>query len=127
MRPKSAFTLVLRKFQPGNSFSLIGEKIYRYAMLKGYSVVYQYCGHGVGLEFHEEPQLNHAGPTLPEAKMEPGMIFTIEPMICTKGPDAVILKDDWTAVTADGGLSAQYEHTVLVTPDGHEVLTCGIF
>jgi len=104
----------------------ISESITNYAHHRGYSVVYQFCGHGTGIDFHEEPQINHAfDPKQKDVrKMKPGMIFTIEPMLNQGVREAVVdPHDKWTARTRDGLLSAQYEHTVLVTNDGVEVLT----
>ena len=94
------------------------------AKKNGYNVVYEFCGHGVGLKFHEDPEVNHIADHNSGAKMKTGMIFTIEPMI-NLGTKNVILDqlDGWTARTADGLLSAQFEHTVLVTDDGFEILT----
>jgi len=98
--------------------------ISRYARSQGFSVVYEFCGHGVGVEFHEEPQVDHAARRNSGPLMRPGMIFTIEPMINQGRPTTVIdRKDGWTARTSDRKLSAQFEHTVLVTPTGCEVLT----
>jgi methionyl aminopeptidase len=109
--------------RPGVPFWHIGKAIEDYAKSRGFSVVHQFGGHGVGIQFHEEPIVNHNYEPSERRLMQEGMIFTIEPMICTKGPDAKILNDGWTAVTVDGGLSAQYEHTILVVEDGVEVLT----
>jgi methionyl aminopeptidase len=113
--------------KPDNEFYKIGSSITEYATRRGYSVVYQFCGHGTGIDFHEEPQINHAfNARVPKdnRKMKPGMIFTIEPMINQGLSEAVIdVNDKWTARTKDGRLSAQYEHTVLVTHSGVEVLT----
>lgn len=111
--------------KPDAPFYKIGESITQYAHSRDFSVVYQFCGHGTGINFHEEPQINHAYNSRIKdmRKMKPGMIFTIEPMLCTKSPEAKILEDKWTAVTVDGGLSAQYEHTLLVNNQGVEVLT----
>jgi len=109
---------------PGNYFGNIGFVINRYAKSKGYSVVYEFCGHGVGLEFHEEPQVDHTARRNTGAKMKPGMIFTIEPMINQGKPKTNIDRyDGWTARTIDNKLSAQFEHTILVTETGFEVLT----
>ncbi len=109
---------------PGNRFGAIGHVISTYAKKKKYSVVYEFCGHGVGLEFHEEPMVEHIGRRTDGEKFKPGMIFTIEPMINLGRAKAVIdKKDGWTARTIDGKYSAQFEHTVLVTEDGVEILT----
>lgn len=115
----------IEEIKPDHLFGHIGKIITEYATECGCSVVYQFCGHGTGLKFHEEPQIDHLykPKSFDGRKMKPGMIFTIEPMINEKLPKAKILKDGWTAVTTDGGLSAQYEHTVLVTENGVEVLT----
>lgn len=120
---KDCLDIGISRVRPNQKFGEIGKAITEYAESRGYSVVFQFAGHGTGLSLHEEPQISHDNRRYDERIMEPGMIFTIEPMICTKGPDAVVLNDGWTAVTADGGLSAQFEHTILVTEDGSEVLT----
>jgi methionyl aminopeptidase len=87
-------------------------------------VVYEFCGHGVGIEFHEDPQVDHVGRKNSGPLMKPGMIFTIEPMINMGKPRVTVDRiDGWTARTIDNKLSAQYEHTVLVTETGVEVLT----
>ena len=114
----------IEQVSPGNKTGLIGHEIAKYAESLGYGIVHQFCGHGVGLEFHEPPHIPHKADSLSGVKMQPGMIFTVEPMVNIGEADAIIDKQDgWTARTADGSLSAQYEHTVLVTPDGVEVLT----
>ena len=116
--------LGIEQVKPGNRFGNIGFVIQRYAKAQGYSVVYEFCGHGVGVDFHEEPQVDHASRRNTGPEMKPGMIFTIEPMINQGKPKAVIDKNDgWTARTIDNKLSAQFEHTVLVTATGCEVLT----
>lgn len=109
---------------PGNKFGNIGYFINLYAVSKGYSTVFQFCGHGVGLKFHEEPEVSHIAPKNSGKTMKPGMIFTIEPMINQGKSRAKIDKQDgWTARTIDGKLSAQYEHTMLITETGFEALT----
>lgn len=116
--------LGIEQVRPGNRFGNIGFVINRYAKAKGYSVVYEFCGHGVGIDFHEEPQVDHASRRNSGPVMRPGMIFTIEPMINEGKAKATIDKNDgWTARTIDKKLSAQFEHTILVTPTGYEVLT----
>ncbi|WP_319482291.1 type I methionyl aminopeptidase [uncultured Draconibacterium sp.] len=116
--------LGIEQVKPSNRFGNIGFVIQRYAKAQGYSVVYEFCGHGVGVDFHEEPQVDHASRRNSGPEMKPGMIFTIEPMINQGKPKAVIDKNDgWTARTIDSKLSAQFEHTILVTPTGCEVLT----
>lgn len=117
-------SLGIEQVRPGNRFGNIGFVIQRYAKAHGYSVVYEFCGHGVGLDFHEEPQVDHAARRNTGPEMRPGMTFTIEPMINQGKPKAVVDKEDgWTARTVDHKLSAQYEHTILVTETGYEVLT----
>lgn len=116
--------LGIDEVRPGNRFGAIGHAIAAYAKKKKYSVVYEFCGHGVGIEFHEEPQVEHIGRKIDGAKFKPGMIFTIEPMINLGRAKAVIDKNDgWTARTIDGKHSAQFEHTVLVTETGVEILS----
>lgn len=121
---KHCLDLGIQQVTPGNRLGNIGFVIGRYAKAKGYSVVYEFCGHGIGLEFHEAPQVDHIARKNSGPILQPGMIFTIEPMI-NEGRAATRIdkSDGWTARTSDGKLSAQFEHTILVTPDGHEVLT----
>jgi len=119
-----SMNLGIQQVKPDNYFGNIGFAISRYVQMKGYSVVYEFCGHGVGLEFHEEPQVEHIARRNSGSKMQPGMIFTIEPMINEGKPRTKVDKvDGWTARTSDGKLSAQFEHTILVTENGYEVLT----
>jgi methionyl aminopeptidase len=109
--------------RPGASLGDIGHSIQVFAEKAGYSVVREFCGHGIGKKFHEEPQILHYGKAGTGLTMKPGMIFTVEPMINAGRKDIRMLGDGWTVVTADHSLSAQWEHTVLVTEDGFEVLT----
>ncbi len=109
--------------RPGARLGDIGATIQQHVEPRGYSVVREFCGHGIGRNFHEDPQVLHFGKFGQGMVLEKGMTFTIEPMINQGKPDLKILDDNWTAVTQDGNLSAQYEHTILVTDDGHEVLT----
>lgn len=121
---KHCLNLGIQQVKPKNVFGNIGFVIGRYAQSHGYSVVYEFCGHGVGIEFHEEPQVDHIARRNSGQLMKPGMIFTIEPMINQGKPKVDIdKKDGWTARTIDNKLSAQYEHTILVTQTGFEVLT----
>ena len=121
---KHCLDIGLREVYPGNRFGNIGYSIQSYAMLNGCTVVHQFTGHGVGLKFHEDPQVPFIADKDSGPVMKSGMIFTIEPMINLGSPDAIISESDkWTASTVDGSLSAQFEHSVLVTEDGHEVLT----
>ena len=108
---------------PGIHLGDIGHAIQMLAEKNNYSVVREYCGHGIGKEFHEEPQVLHYGPAGKGIILEPGMTFTIEPMINVGKRHTKLLKDGWTVVTKDRSLSAQWEHTILVTEDGFEVLT----
>jgi methionyl aminopeptidase len=101
----------------------IGHTIQICAEKNGYSVVREFCGHGIGRRFHEEPQVLHYGRPGTGLILEAGMTFTIEPMINAGRPDIRALADGWTIVTKDHSLSAQWEHTVLVTAGGFEVLT----
>ncbi len=109
--------------RPGLSVGDIGWAIQGYAEGQGCSVVREFVGHGVGFEFHEPPQVPHYGRRGAGIALVPGMVFTIEPMINLGGKDLRILEDGWTAVTADGSLSAQFEQTILVTAESCESLT----
>jgi methionyl aminopeptidase len=109
--------------RPGAHLGDIGHVIQTHAERQGYSVVREFCGHGIGTRFHEEPQVLHYGKAGTLAELKPGMIFTIEPMINAGRREIRELADGWTIVTKDHSLSAQWEHTVLVTEAGHEVLT----
>ncbi|MFQ5644208.1 MAG: type I methionyl aminopeptidase [Thiogranum sp.] len=113
----------IRMVKPGARLGDIGHAIQQHAESHHYSVVREYCGHGIGREFHEEPQVLHYGRPGTGVRLEKGMTFTIEPMINAGKRHTKVLKDGWTVVTKDHSLSAQWEHTVLVTADGHEVLT----
>ena len=109
--------------KPGNTLGDIGWAIQTYAEAQGCSVVREFVGHGVGLEFHEPPQIPHFGQKGQGVQLIPGMVFTVEPMINLGKKDLKILEDNWTAVTKDNSLSAQFEQTVLVTNNGFESLT----
>ena len=109
--------------KPGNTLGDIGWHIQTYAEAQGCSVVREFVGHGVGLDFHEAPQVPHFGHKGAGIPLVPGMVFTIEPMINLGKKELKILEDNWTAVTRDGSLSAQFEQTILVTEDGYESLT----
>ena len=113
----------IEQVKPYNTLGDIGHAIQEHAESFGYSVVYDYGGHGIGLEFHEEPFVPHIGKKGEGMILLPNMTFTIEPMINIGSPDSEILEDDWTAVTVDGSLSSQWEHTILVTETGYEILT----
>jgi methionyl aminopeptidase len=121
---KRSMDLGIEQCRPGHKTGAIGAAISEYAKKQGYSVVYQYCGHGVGLKFHEEPEICHDAKPSSGVEMKPGMVFTIEPMINEgKARTKVDKRDNWTARTLDNKLSAQYEHTILITETGREVLT----
>jgi methionyl aminopeptidase len=109
--------------RPGTRLGDIGHAIQQHAEAHGFSVVREYCGHGIGREFHEDPQVLHYGQPGTGMELAPGMTFTIEPMINAGKREVKLLPDNWTVVTRDHSLSAQWEHTVLVTNKGHEVLT----
>ena len=109
--------------RPGAHLGDIGHVIQTHAEKHGYSVVREFCGHGIGTRFHEEPQVLHYGRPGTLAELKAGMIFTIEPMINAGRREIRELADGWTIVTKDHSLSAQWEHTVLVTETGYEVLT----
>ncbi len=121
---KECLRLGIQECYPGNRLGNIGYVINELANANGYSVVTDFCGHGVGIHFHEDPQVEHKAKKDSGPILKPGMTFTIEPMINAGKPKAKVdRKDGWTARTADGRLSAQYEHTILITENGCEVLT----
>jgi methionyl aminopeptidase len=109
--------------RPGATLGDIGAAIQKHAEGNGYSVVREFCGHGIGRKFHEEPQILHYGRAGQGPVIKPGMTFTVEPMINAGKRDIRQLADGWTIVTADHSLSAQWEHTVLMTDEGYEILT----
>ena len=109
--------------RPGATLGDIGHAIQRHAEAAGFSIVREFCGHGIGRRFHEEPQVLHYGRPGVGERLESGMSFTIEPMVNAGRREIRELADGWTIVTKDHSLSAQWEHTVLVTDTGHEVLT----
>lgn len=115
--------LAMAQVRPGNTVGDIGSAIQQYAEAQGCSVVREFVGHGVGFEFHEPPQVPHFGRKGEGIELVPGMVFTIEPMINLGERHLKILEDEWTAVTRDGSLSAQFEQTILVTENGFESLT----
>src|SRR5512139_46067 len=115
----------IRQVRPGARLGDIGHAIQTLAEDAGFSVVREYCGHGIGRVYHEEPQVLHYGQPGTGTLLREGMTFTIEPMINAGKRHVQLLKDGWTVVTKDHSLSAQWEHTVLVTADGYEVLTLG--
>ncbi len=120
---REALFLGIEQIKPGNHFGDIGYAIQNYAHKHRYSVVQEFCGHGVGKKFHEPPHVMHYGKRGTGEQFKPGMIFTIEPMLNIGKRHTKILGDGWTAVTKDRSLSAQWEHTILVTETGYEILT----
>ena len=115
----------IEEVKPGARLGDIGFAIQNLAETNHYSVVRNYCGHGIGKVYHEEPQIMHYGNKGEGLELEEGMTFTIEPMINLGTYQSKVLNDGWTVVTKDGKLSAQWEHTVAVTKDGYEILTLG--
>jgi len=118
-----SMALGIRMVRPGLQLGDLGHAIQSYAESQNFSVVREYCGHGIGREFHEEPQILHYGWRGTGLELQAGMIFTIEPMINAGKRHVKLLADNWTVITKDRSLSAQWEHTVLVTDKGYEVLT----
>ncbi|MGB5474860.1 MAG: type I methionyl aminopeptidase [Gammaproteobacteria bacterium] len=110
--------------RPGVQLGDIGHAIQAHAESNHCSIVREYCGHGIGREFHEDPQVLHYGKPGTGLRLEAGMTFTIEPMVNAGKRHTRLLPDGWTVVTKDHSLSAQWEHTILVTAEGHDVLTC---
>jgi len=113
----------IRQVKPGARLGDIGHVIQTYAEKNRYSVVKEYCGHGIGKIFHDEPQVLHYGKRGTGAELKAGMTFTIEPMINAGKAAVKLLPDDWTVVTKDHKLTAQWEHTILVTETGYEIFT----
>ncbi len=115
----------IRSVQPGSRLGDIGHAIQTFVEEQRFSVVREYCGHGIGRVFHEDPQVLHYGRPGTGVELVPGMTFTVEPMINAGRREVKLLSDGWTVVTKDHSLSAQWEHTILVTETGYEVLTLG--
>jgi methionyl aminopeptidase len=115
--------LGIAQVRPGAHLGDIGHAVQRHAEAAGFSIVREFCGHGIGRKFHEEPQVLHYGRPGTGIALEPGMTFTIEPMINAGRAAISELPDGWTIITKDRSLSAQWEHTVLVSDTGYEVLT----
>lgn len=113
----------IKAAQPGNRLSDISHAVQSYVEARGYSVVREFVGHGIGKQLHEGPQLPNFGTPGRGIRMKPGLVLAIEPMINEKGPEVKVLDDGWTAVTCDKGLSAHFEHTVAITENGPEILT----
>ncbi len=120
---KECMNMGIEMVKPGVRLGDIGHAIQQHAESNGFSVVREYCGHGIGRVFHEEPQVLHYGKPNTGMVLEKGMTFTIEPMLNAGKRETRLMPDQWTVVTKDRSLSAQWEHTILVTDDSHEVLT----
>jgi len=126
---QEALELAIDKVRLGNRLGDISSTVQEYVERNGYSVVREFVGHGIGKAMHEEPQVPNFGQAGHGPVLKEGMVFAIEPMVNTGGPEVRILDDNWTAVTTDGGLSAHFEHMVAVTRNGPDVLTrisCGV-
>ena len=113
----------IRMVRPGTTLGDIGHAIQTYVESNHYSVVREYCGHGIGRQFHEEPQILHYGTPGQGIALKQGMVFTIEPMVNSGKRQVKVLPDGWTVVTKDRSLSAQWEHTLMVTEEGYEIFT----
>lgn len=120
---EECMNLGIKQVKAGAHFGDIGAAIQEHAEKNRFSVVREYCGHGIGKVFHEPPNVLHYGKPGTGEMLKPGMIFTIEPMINAGRREVKLLPDEWTVVTKDHSLSAQFEHTILVTETGHEILT----
>ena len=118
-----AMMLGIEQVRPGASLGDIGHAIQRHVEGNGFSVVREYCGHGIGTVYHEDPQVLHYGQRGTGLRLQEGMTFTVEPMVNAGKPHTRLLPDGWTVVTKDHSLSAQWEHTVAVTAEGFEILT----
>ena len=120
---RRALEIGIAQVRPGARLGDIGHAIQQYVESEKCSVVREYCGHGIGRQFHEEPQVLHYGKPGTGIELREGMVFTIEPMVNLGKPGVKLLRDGWTVVTRDKSLSAQFEHTLAVTADGCEILT----
>jgi len=118
-----AMMMGIEQVRPGASLGDIGHAIQRHVEGNGFSVVREYCGHGIGTVYHEDPQVLHYGQRGTGLRLQEGMTFTIEPMVNAGRPHTRLLPDGWTVVTKDHSLSAQWEHTIAVTAGGFEILT----
>ena len=120
---EAALEAAIEQCAPGRRLGDVGHAVETTAEGAGFSVVREYVGHGVGRAFHEDPQIPNYGPPGRREVLAPGMTLAIEPMVNMGAPQTKLLDDGWTVITADGSLSAHFEHTVAITPDGREVLT----
>jgi methionyl aminopeptidase len=122
---REAMWIGIRQIRPGARLGDLGAAIQAFVEPQHLSIVREYCGHGIGRVFHEDPQVLHYGERGRGVELQPGMTFTVEPMVNAGKRHVRLLPDGWTVITKDHSLSAQWEHTVLVTPAGYEVLTLG--
>ncbi len=113
----------IEQLRPGRRLHEVGRAVQEVAEAAGFSVVREYVGHAIGTAMHEEPQVPNYWPGRPGPTLKRGMVFAVEPMVCLGRPETRVLEDHWSVVTADGQLSAHFEHTIAVTEDGPEVLT----
>ena len=120
---RECLVLGIKMVRPGVTLGDIGHAIQQHAEAHHFSIVREYCGHGIGQDFHEDPQVLHYGVPGSGLVLEAGMTFTIEPMVNIGKRNVTLMRDNWTVITKDRSLSAQWEHTLLVTADGYEVLT----
>lgn len=120
---REALALGVEQARAGNRVSDIGHAVQSHVEASGFSVVREFVGHGIGSKLHEEPQIPNYGPPGRREVLSPGMTLAIEPMVNAGSAGTVVLDDNWTVVTADGKRSAHFEHTIAITPEGHEVLT----
>jgi len=122
---QEALSAAIDTIRPGGRLSDIGHAIEAAADAAGLGVVREYGGHGIGRKLHEDPFIQNWGPPGRGPEMRPGLVIAVEPMLTLGGDETMALADGWTVVTADGSLSAHFEHTIAVTDDGHEILTIG--
>jgi methionyl aminopeptidase len=120
---EASLDAAIAQCRPGNRLGDVGYAVEQVAEAAGFSLVREYAGHGVGRALHEDPWIPNYGPPGRREVLSPGMTLAIEPMVNTGGEGTKVLADGWAVVTADGSLSAHFEHTVAITPEGHEVLT----
>jgi methionyl aminopeptidase len=120
---EDALSAGIAQIRPGGRLSDISNAVQQVAEGAGFQVVREYVGHGIGRSMHEDPQIPNYGPPGRGPELKPGLVIAVEPMVNLGGWETRVLADDWTVVTADGSLSAHFEHTIAITEDGHEVLT----
>ena len=120
---RESLFLAIEKAVPGNRIGDIGSAVQQYVEARNYSVVREFVGHGVGAKLHEDPSVPNFGTPGRGVRLLPGMTIAIEPMVNAGTYEVEILSDEWTTVTADGKLSAHFEHSVAITPDGPQILT----